>query len=440
MPRKLEKFGPLLGWLALALGIALRLYHLGTSSLDIDEMVSVGFAHHESWRGLMSDTNPPLFLLLLRGWIQIFPPTEFWLRFPSFVFSVASLILMSRIGWIPTLLLALTPASVQAAQWCRGNSLWEFATVLSLYGLLKSQRLTSLTGLVIASLTHWFATFINVGTVSLGIKTKSNLWRAGLISLLALIFFAAVFAGLQRASFHLDWQIMRFRGVPLLTDAKQQLIEICGGWAVALMIIFFLGWNWKNNFKENNRASWSICLSLIFGLLLIVLSLSTERSLFLSRYMTPFVPLFAWSGAVLIVNAPTHRVVRLMATAFWVGCLLLGTKAYFDRPTPRWRDALKKAVELQVKTLWTTRPVGIAHPYLQDTDVRVRNFQGTRINTEDLIESLKLGRTAIIENYWGGLLYLAPTREYLHSRGFKTEELVYSEGTDEPLQLLIIDP
>ncbi|HUJ70991.1 MAG TPA: glycosyltransferase family 39 protein, partial [Verrucomicrobiae bacterium] len=81
----------------LILGIVLRLWHLGRQSLWIDEgfswlAVRLGFwgITQLSW----GDVHPPLYYYLLKANLLILPSTEFGLRFPSVVFSVAALVVM----------------------------------------------------------------------------------------------------------------------------------------------------------------------------------------------------------------------------------------------------------------------------------------------------------------------------------------------------------
>ena len=37
------------------------------------------------------ETNPPLHMVFLKSWLQIFPADEFWARIPSLIFGTASI-------------------------------------------------------------------------------------------------------------------------------------------------------------------------------------------------------------------------------------------------------------------------------------------------------------------------------------------------------------
>ena len=96
----------LIGLLLVAFG--LWVYHLDGQSLWRDEGLSLGrahqplsliFANRNLVQGVSSqDLHPPLYFLMLRGWIALAGESEFALRFPSVLAMVFAVVLMAALG------------------------------------------------------------------------------------------------------------------------------------------------------------------------------------------------------------------------------------------------------------------------------------------------------------------------------------------------------
>ena len=93
--------GRWLGWLAVAgavgLGVALRAWT--RSDLWLDEALSVNIARlppGELFEALRHDGHPPLYYLLLHGWIEVFGDGDEAVRSLSAVLSVATL----PVAWV----------------------------------------------------------------------------------------------------------------------------------------------------------------------------------------------------------------------------------------------------------------------------------------------------------------------------------------------------
>jgi mannosyltransferase len=173
-PRRLIAVG--MGF-ALAAMVALRF--LTTSELWLDETLTVNIASRpvpELLAALRSDGHPPLFYLLLHGWMLIFGEGNFAVRALSGVFSVTSLVtiwfIARRLGgrevaWTATLLLGVSPFAVRYATETRMYSLLVLLTLLAILAYLRVierptiMRLIALgllTGLLL--LTHYWAFFL----------------------------------------------------------------------------------------------------------------------------------------------------------------------------------------------------------------------------------------------------------------------------------------
>src|SRR5690606_22824242 len=78
----------------------LRLTTLGLKSVWLDEAYSVFAAaqgHDLIWSGF--DAHPPLYYSFLLAWLKLIPNgSEFWLRLPSALASIAGLVLIYHLG------------------------------------------------------------------------------------------------------------------------------------------------------------------------------------------------------------------------------------------------------------------------------------------------------------------------------------------------------
>ncbi|HEX7630224.1 MAG TPA: glycosyltransferase family 39 protein [Candidatus Methylomirabilis sp.] len=115
----------------LAAGFALRIYHLGESSVWIDEANTVriarmGFA--DMIGALSRDSSPPLYYLLLRSWMFLLGEGPIAIRLLSVLFGViliGSVFVVGRrffsyrTGVVAAILMAVAPAQILHSQQCR---------------------------------------------------------------------------------------------------------------------------------------------------------------------------------------------------------------------------------------------------------------------------------------------------------------------------------
>ncbi len=115
----------------MTVGFALRLYHLDSLSVWIDEANSVRIAHMgfaDMVSALARDSSPPLYYLLLRFWMILFGEVPAAVRLLSvlfgtilvgYIFVVAYRFFSYRAGLVASLLMAVAPAQILHAQQCR---------------------------------------------------------------------------------------------------------------------------------------------------------------------------------------------------------------------------------------------------------------------------------------------------------------------------------
>ncbi|HEY5491434.1 MAG TPA: hypothetical protein VIK25_09610, partial [Gemmatimonadaceae bacterium] len=92
MPRRLRRLGPVLPALAAAVFGIVRLPELTRSPLWFDELFSLDVASlpfGESMRRIIADhTNPPLFYVLLKGWVALGGDGDLWARLLPCLFAL----------------------------------------------------------------------------------------------------------------------------------------------------------------------------------------------------------------------------------------------------------------------------------------------------------------------------------------------------------------
>jgi len=116
---------------ALVAGLGLRLVHLGTAPLWLDEVITAEWMR-EPWARLpgivLHDNHPPLYFLLLKAWTRVAGASPWALRLPSALVSAAAIPLVAALAgalvgrpaarWAAWLA-ALSPYLVQHAQEAR---------------------------------------------------------------------------------------------------------------------------------------------------------------------------------------------------------------------------------------------------------------------------------------------------------------------------------
>ena len=165
--------------LILGFGLLLRLNRLGAQGLWIDEGYSVALARlavPQIVAGTAADQHPPLYYLLLHGWMGLAGRSEFSVRLLSVAFGVLTIALLYTVGrqmishWVgllAALLLAVSPMHIRYSQETRMYALLAGLCLLSVYALWRLLERPSLGraaayALVTAAAlyTHNFAIFI----------------------------------------------------------------------------------------------------------------------------------------------------------------------------------------------------------------------------------------------------------------------------------------
>lgn len=141
-----NKFHYILLAIILITGIIIRLWGLGAKSLWIDEMYSYAFISQktlfQSYTAMFNDLSPPVYYLVLYFWIKLFGISEFIMRFPGFIASITSIILVyfsakklfnKQIALGATILTSLSPSLLYYSQEARPYSLFVLFSIITVY-------------------------------------------------------------------------------------------------------------------------------------------------------------------------------------------------------------------------------------------------------------------------------------------------------------------
>ena len=161
----------------LAGGLLLRF--IAESPLWLDEALSVNIAQvplGDLAETLRHDGAPPLYYVLLKGWMELFGSSDISVRALSGVFSLAALPLVwlagrrlagRETGWIATLLVATSPFAIRYATEARMYSLVTLLTaagLVLLVAFLDRPTTPRLAGIILVTgalvLTHYWALYL----------------------------------------------------------------------------------------------------------------------------------------------------------------------------------------------------------------------------------------------------------------------------------------
>src|SRR3990167_10650724 len=133
-------------FIILLIALVLRFISLN-QSLWLDEAINVNVARALSFKSLifnysLGDFHPPLYHLILRGWILLFGSSEVLVRLPSVFLGVATVLITYLIGkklfenktaLIGATLMSTAPLHIYYSQEARMYMLAAFLSSLSIY-------------------------------------------------------------------------------------------------------------------------------------------------------------------------------------------------------------------------------------------------------------------------------------------------------------------
>jgi uncharacterized membrane protein len=354
-------------WPLLALAAFVRFYDLTAAAIWGDEGSSLLLARYslsEIWKHAAFDVHPPLYFMLLHGWIELFGDGIFAIRCLSALAGIAAVgmgiwlvdrLATRRAAFVAGLLLALLPTAVRYSQEVRMYALLGLLLIaasvalvywirrpqrhryLVVYTLLMSAALYTHYFAVLAALCHWL--YLIVIRVQRGYRFRHiqrwNWWLANL-AIVAL---------------YLPW-------LPNLLDLMQHMEQLKAGgdvgWepAVTLSSLPSMIWSWliQDNgenlpmlvfvalpmallalavvavMRDRSVSRGSILLALYTGLpLMLVFAVSFITPVFIERYLTAYALGLPMLAALAIDRLYSRvRMVALAVLVSLIGVELVG--------------------------------------------------------------------------------------------------------------------
>ena len=149
----------ILFWICFVLGLALRLYALGTKPFWFDESITYYFAHlpiKSLLEAVASDNNPPLYYLLIH-FLQKLSASEYILRLPSLLVGIVTIfaslklakILKIKDHYFAASLMSLSPLTIYLSWEARLHSLGTMLAVFLVISFFILQKNFSLKNFLI---------------------------------------------------------------------------------------------------------------------------------------------------------------------------------------------------------------------------------------------------------------------------------------------------
>ncbi len=346
------------------LGAFLRLWHLGTKSLWLDEGATVALARtswqHFAWVWWHGEASlQTIYFLLMRGWVHA-GLSESWLRLPSALFGIASiplLYLVARrfVGVFAALaaaaLLTFSPTHIYFSQEARSYTLGILLVLLATYFFVpaverdrpRDWALWTIFGIA-AFYTHDFTALVLIAQAAslffkppLVSRRRFLLWAAiillAAIPGLTYVFRASPenlhFVWMPRASAKEIWHLAMFFGG---SGGKIAIAVVL--WIAGIVAIL------RNRYADRSDAFWRGMLVLLWAILppAILGLMSLHEPLFLDRYMVFSLPATALLAAMGMGALRKWKLGLLMVAALCVLSLPTIAKQY-GKPRDDWRGA-----------------------------------------------------------------------------------------------------
>ena len=306
-------------------GAWLRLSHLGSKSLWLDEGATVALARaswrHFWWVWWHGEANlQSIYFLFMRGWIHL-GHSESWLRLPSALFGIASIPMLyvlarkfvaAGTAVAAAAILAFSPTHVYYSQEARSYTLAILLVLLSTYFFVQAveqcQRKDWARWMwlgIAAFYTHDFAAMVLVAQAcSMFFKPEPKRWRSLFIRGAVILLFAV--PGLTYV-FRASPENLHFVWMPQPSPREfLHLAAFFGGSGVKLALAAVL-WiagivaTWRSRRSaEDGNTFWRGILVLLWAALpaIILALISLREPLFLSRYVIFSLPAWALLAAM----------------------------------------------------------------------------------------------------------------------------------------------
>jgi uncharacterized membrane protein len=432
------------------LAFFLRVFQIAAPSYWLDEFVTVNFSTFPRWSALFWDNHPPLYYLLMKGWIALFGPWELATRSFSLIFSLATTATLGlwgrklkdeRLGLLLAFLSLCQPLTFIYAREARMYAMFEFFATLQLwmfwelYHDSKKWRGFLISSLFL-SLTHYFALPLLLVEGALLAAWKkgpksSRLRRPGLWVLSLCVAVLAIFFFNQFSWMHLEWQKLKFQMEPSSRFPTETISLLgWGSWCSVLAAGLIAALAFKKN--EAVKIFSTVFLAVFF--LSLCLAWAASRAIFLPRYfifLTPVVITATGFGLFDLFRRPRKWPALTLSLLLLVGIGLRAPVIYNNNKTP-WRRAAQLIWQTPDSVVYTTRTLAIRSPYFESRKIPVLRLEPAPEDLRQINQSLDEGKQVwIVENYFGALTYFNDLRNSLLREYLQVDDFTLTDGENQ---------
>lgn len=346
--------------LVILLGFALRLYQLDRNSLWFDEIVLTWLASPSFLEGLnrligQGIQFAPLDHLVIRIWL-LAGEGDWWVRFPSLIFSMLTIPLMTqvgqrmfnrRVGFLAAAIWAVSPYQIWYAQEAKGYALLALAAAGSMYafvGLLRGERKTSSWQFVIFNMlgisTHYFMFLIPTVQFVIILLNFRKYYRhfrywvlLQIVSGLVLLPWFGYIIYRQHLATGIGW--IPF---PTLLDLFYTVWNFTLGYGevaspaiIAALVVIFITFGWGlvkvNRFRPVNQF---VLLWFFLPLVIVWILSQGKLSFYVDRYFQISTPALTLLLAVGLTEIPRQRLKQGLTIAFLLATTFGASQVYWD--------------------------------------------------------------------------------------------------------------
>ena len=355
-------------WVVVILSIGLRLFHLGTESLWVDE----GYSLRDATRMSNWSLIRALYFIMLNLWMRL-GHSEAWLRLLAVIFGVAAVVMIyivarqmfgHRAAIYSSLLMAISPLHINHSQEIRMYSLATFLVLTEMHFFIryiKAGKLRDLGGFVVFAILSFLAfPMTPFMMVALGLflllrfnemRSKAILWLTGqlLVGIAMVPLIGKLGQGIRGFQNGWSWGMAK-PGIQSILQAtrdfnlwqipEQHKLAVLAGDIYGVLVLALIGVGIGYTYK---KAKWQTTLAvlwLIVPILLMVLVSHVLVNVWMVRYMIYASPAYYILTALGLASFKDRRILGLVI----VGVMLLPVVrlgVYYGKPhRPEWRRAV----------------------------------------------------------------------------------------------------
>jgi mannosyltransferase len=352
----------------IVVGLALRLYGLGSESLWWDEVYAITTMSQpgplEIIRLSATDNNPPLFYLILHYWMMLAGDSAFAVRLPSamagvlavpVMYRVGTLLFDRRAGLLAALILALSAYHVRYAQEARAYGLMVFLTLLSFYFFARlirgdAHRYASVGYVVCTTLlmyTHFYGVLFVAAQIIFVLVNGQNLrrWILPGVALVLLYIPWVVLLGINVLSPTGAWRGgTTWIPEPTLVDVAKIFQAYSGSLPLTIVFTLLAGYGLLKIMTADRLTALLLLAWLLVPIALPFLASHLYRPLLVDRYVIAASPAFYLIATQGLrgFEGPAYgerKYAQALLIALVAALSVVGVTGYFDAVTKQpWRD------------------------------------------------------------------------------------------------------